>query len=123
MSTFIRVGLLIGALFMFLFVLRGVRKSRFKAQETFFWLVISLVFVVLSIFPQIAGWFAGIMGVISSVNLVYLVVIFLLLVKAFTTDRKAAKLEHQLTQLVQRIAITETTKAEPEGDGSDDGVQ
>ena len=41
MSTAIRIGLLIGALFMFFYVLRGVRKARFRAQETFFWLLIS----------------------------------------------------------------------------------
>ena len=110
MSTAIRIGLLIGALFMFFYVLRGVRKARFRAQETFFWLLISLIFVLLSIFPGIAGWFADALGVISAVNLVYLVVIFLLLVKVFTMDRKVAKMEHQLTGLVQKLAIKELEK-------------
>ena len=105
MSTAVRVFLLIGAVSMFLYVFRGVRKARFRAAETFFWLLLTLVFVLLSVFPGIMDAVSGLLGVASPVNLVFLVTIFLLLVKVFAMDRKAAKTEHQLTQLVQKLAI------------------
>ena len=114
MSLTIRICLLVGALGMFLYVIRGVRKAKFKAQETFFWLFLTFVFLVLSIFPGIAEAISGWLGIASPVNLVYLVVIFQLLVKLFTMDRKVARMEHQLVELVQRLAIE---KLDNEKDG------
>lgn len=105
MSLTIRICLLVGALGMFLYVIRGVRKAKFKAQETFFWLFLTFVFLVLSIFPGIAEAISGWLGFASPVNLVYLVVISTLLIKLFTMDRKVARMEHQLVELVQRLAI------------------
>lgn len=105
MSLPIRIGLLIGALGMFLYVVRGVQKAKFRAQETFFWLFLTFVFLVLSIFPGIAETISALLGIASPVNLVFLVVIFQLLFKLFTLDRKVAKMEHQLVELVQRLAI------------------
>ena len=105
MSLPVRIVLLVGAVSMFIYVFRGVRKDRFKAQETFFWLLLTLIFVLLSIVPGIVEFFSRLLGVASPVNLVFLVVIFLLLVKVFAMDRKVAKAEHQLTQLVQKTAI------------------
>ena len=105
MSIPVRIVLLIGAIGMLLYVARGVRKAKFKAQETFFWLFLTFVFVLLSIFPGVAETFAMLLGVASPANLVYLVVIFLLLFKLFTMDRKIAKIEHQMVELVQRLAI------------------
>ncbi len=107
MSTALRVLLLIGAVSMFLYVFRGVKKARFRAEETFFWLLLSLIFVILSIFPGIAEWAAGLLGVMSTVNLVFLLVIFLLLVKLFTMERKVVETDHQLTQLIKNLAISE----------------
>ena len=117
MSVALRILLLTGAVGMFLFVFKGVKKARFRAQETFFWLLTSLVFVLLSAFPAIAGWAARLLGVASTVNLVFLLVIFLLLVKVFATDRKLAKTEHQMSQLIQKMAIDELKeKREAEGE-------
>ena len=105
MSDAIRIALLIGAVLSSVYVFRGVKKSKLKAQETFFWLFLSFVFILLSIFPGIADWFAGTLKVASPINLVFLIVIFLLIIKVFTMDRKIAKTEHQLVELTQRIAI------------------
>ena len=112
MSTAIRIALLAGAVFMFLYVWIGVRKARFRAQETFFWLLVTFIFVLLSIFPGVAVWVGNILGVQSTVNLVYLVVIFLLLVKIFIMDRKLAKTEHQITRMTQKLAIDRLTGEE-----------
>lgn len=110
MSISIRILLLVGAAFTFLYVYKGVKKSRFRAQETFFWLFLSLLFVLLSVFPVIADWLSNALHVASPINLVFLAVIFLLLIKVFAMDRKTAKLEHQLTELIQKIAIEQLNR-------------
>ncbi len=105
MSSSVRILLLIGAVFTFLYIFKGVKKSRFRAQETFFWLFLSLLFVLLGIFPGIVDWMSRMLSVASPINLVFLVVIFLLLIKIFAMDRKIARLEHQATEMSQKIAI------------------
>lgn len=118
MSSSVRIVLLIGAVFTFFYVIKGVKKSRFRARETFFWLFLSLVFVLLGIFPGIVEWIAGILNVASPSNLVYLMVIFLLLIKVFAMDRNIAKTEHQMTELTQKIAIDRLNQDQKEHSGS-----
>lgn len=115
MSDSIRILLLIGAVLTFFYVFKGVKKARFRAQETFFWLFLSLLFVVLSVFPGIVDWLSRTLHVASPINLVFLVVIFLLLIKIFAMDRKVAKTEHQLTEMTQKIAIDGLNRDRKEG--------
>lgn len=118
MSDSVRILLLIGAVCTFLYVFKGVKKARFRAQETFFWLFLSLLFVLLGVFPGIVNWLSGVLGVASPINLVFLVVIFLLLIKVFAMDRKIAKTEHQLTEMTQKIAIDKLNQDQAYGDRS-----
>lgn len=115
MSDIVRAVLIAGAVFTFFFVLKGVKKAKFRASETFFWLLISILFVLLGIFPGIADWLSAKLGVMSPINLVFLVVIFLLLIKVFTMDRKLAKTEHQLTEMAQKTAIERLQQERKEG--------
>lgn len=112
MSLAIRVLLLLGAFGLFFYVLRGVRGARLKAQETFFWLLLTFVFVLLSVFPRFVERLAQLLGFLSPINLVFLVIIFLLLLKIFTMDRRLAKTEHQLVQMTQKIAIDKLEESE-----------
>ena len=76
-----------------------------KTENSVFWIFFSLVLVLLGLFPGIADWFAKQLGVQSTVNLVFLVVIFLLVIKVFLQDQKAAKTESRLIHMVQTYAI------------------
>ena len=120
MSNVIRILLLVGAVCTFIYVFKGVKKSRFKAEETFFWIFFCLIFVLLSVFPGIVDWFSRLLQVATPINLVFLTVIFLLLIKVFAMDRKIAKTEHQLTEMTQRIAI-DRLKAELEEKNETEG--
>lgn len=115
MSDIVRIVLIAGAVFTFFFVLKGVKKAKFRASETFFWLLTSFLFVLLGVFPGIADGLSKALGVMSPINLVFLVVIFLLLIKVFTMDRKLARTEHQLTEMTQKIAIDRLNQELKEG--------
>ena len=112
MTVSIRIALLAGAVSTFLYVFNGVKKARFKARETFFWLLLCFLFVMFAAFPGIADWCAGLLGFYAPVNLVYLLVIFLLLIKVFVMDRRAAKTEYQLTELIKKLAIDRLNEEE-----------
>ena len=50
---------------------------------------------------------AALMGVMSAANLVFLIVIFLLIIKLFLMDQRISRLQRQMTETAQTVAMTE----------------
>lgn len=105
MSVALRILLFMGSVLTAVYVLRCIRQSRMRTEDSLFWLFFSLILLFLSIFPGVAQAVAGWLGVISTVNLVFLVVIFALIIKLLLTDQKVSRLEAQLQHLVQAYTI------------------
>ena len=66
--------------------------------------------MVIGIFPGIAIFLAKIVGIQSPVNFVYLVVIFLLILRSFMLTIRISWLEERVKNLVEEIAIREKDK-------------
>ena len=56
-------------------ILRKIRKSQVRIEDSVFWLLFSLGLILLSLFPQLASWAANLIGVVSPVNFVFLSII------------------------------------------------
>ena len=106
----LRVLLIVGSLWMMYYVLRRIRKSKMRTEDSIFWLFFSFILVVIGIFPDIASFFSKILGVQSPANLVFSATIFLLLIKLFLLDRKVSMLQHKLMHFIQKYAIDEEKK-------------
>ena len=63
--------------------------------------------MLLAIFPGVAIKLATMMGVMSAVNLIYLVMIFILLLHNFSMTMKISSLESKINNLTEEIAIRE----------------
>lgn len=105
MSIYIRILLVIGAIALLAFMIRRIRQSKLKIEYTIFWIGFSGVLVLMGIFPQIVTRIAYILGFQSSVNMVFLVVIFVLIVKLFFNTIQISALENKVDSLAQQIAI------------------
>ncbi len=110
MSTILRIMLIVACLGTFIYVRRKIRQSKLKMDEAIFWVLFSFILLIMSIFPQVPAWIAYKMGFVSTVNLIYLVIIFLLIIKTFAMSRKISELEEKLKQLVQNIGINNNEK-------------
>ena len=110
MSLALRILLLFGAVWMAGYILRKIRKAQMQIDDALFWILTAFVFVVLGVFPGIAVWAAGVIGVQSPANLVFLVVISLLFFKLFALTRKVSVLEHKLRYFAQTYAIHDHDK-------------
>ncbi|MBR2028080.1 MAG: DUF2304 domain-containing protein [Oscillospiraceae bacterium] len=111
--------LLIGSVFTFLFVMRLIRKSAVRIEDTFFWIFFSLIIIILAAFPRIPYRLAAVLGFQSPINLVYLVIIFVLIVNQFLMSLKISKLTIKQKELVQAIAINaKQSKDEMDGKNS-----
>ena len=108
----IRIVLFVGSVLSFFIVVRNIKKRKIRMEDGIFWIVIGFMLVILSIFPQIAVWLAGVFGVQSASNFVFLLVIFLLGAHQFTLSIKISGLNVKLSELVQNEAVTDMLEKE-----------
>lgn len=105
MSIEMRMMLIVGALGTMIYFLNQIRKSRLQIEHTVFWSLFSLALVLLSLVPQPLYWLCRVFQIQSPTNMVYLLVIFLLILKLFFNTLKISKLDRQITELAQEIAL------------------
>lgn len=101
----LRIALIIAALLTLVFVLRKIRKSQIRTADGIFWFFLVLCLVVLAVFPSIAFWCSGLLGVESPANFIFLVIVAILLIKEFAASVEIAKLKVKLSQLTQDEAL------------------
>lgn len=115
MSVELRIMLIVGAVLTMVYFLGKIRSNRLQIGYAVFWSVFSLAMILLAIFPGIVEVAAGFVGVSSPVNLLYLAILFCVIMKLFDVTVKLSKVNSQLTELTQKIAIKESEKQEKEG--------
>lgn len=103
---YLRALLVIGAVAALFVVGKQVKKQKILVEDAVFWVVVAVVFVVIAIFPDIAINLAHALGFMSASNFVYLVIISLLLWKAFTNSAEISRLRTKVDELAQEIALS-----------------
>ena len=79
MSVALRILLIVVSVMNTLNILRRIRKSKLQIEYSIFWLLFSMVLIVISVFPQIVIKLAQLIGFQSPANMVFLFVIFILM--------------------------------------------
>lgn len=104
MSAVIRIVLILSALATLWLVLLRVRKERMRIQDSVFWILFVMASVCLALFPQIAYLVAGVLGVESPVNFIYLVFIFFAYLKLLSLSTKISRLESKNEEMAYAVA-------------------
>ena len=109
-----RILLILGSVVTFLYFINGIRKNRMKINHSIFWIVFGVVLLGLACMPKALFWLANLLGFQSLSNLVYIIVIFLLVLKLFTTTLRLSRLNEQVAALTQAIAIDRLEREDKE---------
>ncbi|MDO4556001.1 MAG: DUF2304 domain-containing protein [Lachnospiraceae bacterium] len=112
MSSILRVLLVLTSLLFTWFMLRKIRNSKLQIEYAIFWIIFSLILIILAVFPELTYLGARILGFISPANLIYLFVIFILMVKVFLMTIELSQLENKVNELIQKIALDEKEENE-----------
>ena len=83
-----------------------------KLNMLLFWIVSSILLLILSIFPQIAYFFADICGIKSPVNFIFLFSIMVLFVHNFYLTLRISNLDNMINSLTEEIAVRNYYKKE-----------
>ena len=105
MSVLLRVLLVVSAVFLLGFMLSKIRQAKMKIEYTVFWILFASVLVVMGAFPKLFYIVSDFIGFQSPISMVYLVIIFVLIIKMFFMTVQISHLENKVESLVQQIAI------------------
>lgn len=107
MSVALRICLILLSVSSLFYIIKKIRYSKMQIEYAIFWIVLSLIMIVMAVFPQIVYWITSVMGMISPANVVYLFIIGVLLLKVFMMTIEISNLENKVKELVQQIGISE----------------
>ena len=63
MTIILRVILIIVCLLTMVFLIRKIRQAKVQIEDSLFWIFFSAGLLIISIFPQIADFMAGLLGI------------------------------------------------------------
>ena len=104
------------------FVLKRIHKDQLRIQDFIFWILLSVLVLILAFFPQIAIGMAQHLGIISPVNFVFLVFIFCAFIKIFSMAAKISNLEDKINKLSYEEAKRRMQEQEVEGAQNEPGT-
>lgn len=107
MSVALRICLILLSVSSLFYIIKKIRYSKMQIEYAIFWIVLSLIMIVMAVFPQIVYRITMFMGMISAANVVYLFIIGVLLLKVFMMTIEISNLENKVKELVQQIGISE----------------
>ena len=93
MTTVLRVILILMSLLVLLLMMKKIRQAKAQIEDSMFWVFFALLLVIFSVFPKAADWLSGLVGTMSTANFIFLLMIFLLLVKNFSMSIRISQLE------------------------------
>lgn len=105
MSATLRIILIVVPVMTCLWILRRIRKAQVKIEDSVFWFLFSTVLVLMGVFPRLVIIGAEVAGVQSSVNFVFLSIIFILIIKLFRMSVRISQLESKVQMFAQRYAL------------------
>lgn len=116
-----RLLLLCGALVAMLMVVNKIKKDKILMVDSIFWVVSSVVMMVVAAVPELAIAFSHILGFQSPSNFVFFCVVGFLFVKVFSDSAEISLLKNRVDELTQELALMDVggTSHTDETNGSD----
>ena len=107
MTPVFRIILIVVSILSTWYILKKIRQSKLQIEYAIFWIIFSGVLVIISLFPWLVSLFTRLLGMQLPVNFVFMVFIFILLVKLFMMTIELSALEHKVKDLTQELALEE----------------
>lgn len=100
-----RTYFIILSVIVILYVINIVRKKKFSIKESFWWVVASVIMLILSIFPYSIDYFAKKLRISYPPSLLFVLCIIFLLFINFRNSKRISELQMKVVELGQELAI------------------
>ncbi|WP_165054720.1 MULTISPECIES: DUF2304 domain-containing protein [unclassified Adlercreutzia] len=105
MTPVLRIVLVAVSILTFAFMTRKIRNAKVRLEDSVFWYCFAVLLLLVSVFPGVFFVLAGLVGVSSPVNFVFLFFIFVLLVQVFNLSVRLSQSDTKIKELTQHLAI------------------
>ena len=112
MTMMLRVVLILVSAATMIMMIQKIRKAKLQIEDSIFWVLVSFMFVLFSLFPPVADFLAHLLGIYATVNFLFLLMIFLLLMRVFSMTIRMSQQETKLKELAQKLALYELERRE-----------
>ena len=109
-SIVLRIILIVASLFSFVLCVKRIKQSKLKFENSFVWLLGSIVLIFMSFFSPLVEWISYKLGFIAPVNFVFFIVFVFLLIQTFINNIKISVLNEKIKNLNHYIALSEHDK-------------
>lgn len=114
MSIRLQIALIIVTLIYFFTLTRSIKKQKLRTEYAVVWVLFSIILIVMSVFPQIPGFIANMLGIATVINAIYLLIIFFLCCLIYFLYTKVSLLEEKLKNLIHEVALDKKKLEEQE---------
>lgn len=105
MTPLFRVVLVVVSVGTLATVLKRIQKAKLTIEDSIFWILLAMMFVVFALFPIVPDTLARLLGIYSTANFLFLFMIFILLMRMFSMSMRISTLEDKIRKLVQELAL------------------
>ena len=88
-----------------LFIVHEIRKKRFSIKESFWWVIGSIIMLLLSIFPYVIDKLANFFGVNYPPSLFFVFCNIFLIFMIFRNSKKISEQQEKIIELAQNVSI------------------
>ena len=99
--------LLIICLFTFVYLLNRIRAKKLDVKYTLPWLLLDGMMMLMAVFPNIVVWLSRMLGILTPSNMVFFAALIFLLIIVFYMSHTISRLNSEIKELAQRIALSE----------------
>ena len=88
-----------------LYIVHDIRKKRFSIKESFWWIIASIVMLILSIFPYSIDKLAKLFGIAYPPSLLFVFCNIFLIFIIFRNSKRISEQQEKIIELAQNVAI------------------
>ena len=112
MTPLFRVVLIVVSICTLASVLKRIQKAKLSIEDSIFWILLAMMFVVFALFPIVPDTLAHLLGIYSTANFLFLFMIFILLMRMFSMSMRMSTQEDKIRKLTQELALREKDERE-----------
>ena len=112
MTTQLQIILIIFSLITFAFVILKIRKAQLEIANAIVWIILSLTLILMTLLSPFVTKIAKMLGFYSTINFVFTMILFLLILIEFSQTVKISILNEKVKNLNHYIALKEKKEYE-----------
>ena len=100
-----KIYFIILALIPIIYIVQEIRKKRFSIMESFWWMMASLIMLLLAIFPYSIDWIAKKFNVGYPPSLLFVFCILFLVFVNFKNSKKLSEQQVKINEIAQQLSL------------------